>query len=307
MSPYLLLPLFLLSSCTAWSGILNDGRYSGAQYYFPTTLPHSMGNVPLNLPHCDMGAAVMMNGKAYFIGGQWCNGQGENRMIVFDPTSNTTTMMNAQTPQADFLAATAVSGTILLCSQDEAVSTCYTYATSTQSWTRVADISTSMAYVRDFTLTTIGNSAYVFGGTPQNCDESRNFAYKFDVQFVNTTWTLFPVTAMPQATSGHATLTLDSDTALVCGGCTTASRAVQNCFVYTASTNSWKPVGSMATARTGASMVMLADRIYILGGRDSNGQDLSTVEVYSVAGGGHVLPYQMAKGGVLRSTVAISF
>jgi hypothetical protein len=298
----LLFSLTLLSTCTAWSGILNDGRYSGAQYYFPTTLPHTIANVPLNLPHCDEETAVMWNGVAYFIGGQWCEGMGENKMIMFNPMTNTTTVTQAQTPNADFMQATVVNGAILLCSQDEAVSTCYTYATSTQSWTPVATISASMSYIRDFTLTTIGNSAYVFGGTRQNCDENSNAAYKFDA-----TWNLQSVTAMPYATSGHATLTIDTDNALVCGGCTTVSRAVQNCFVYTASTNSWKQAGSMATARAGASMVMLADRIYILGGRDSNGQDLSTVEVYSVTDGGHVLPYQMAKGGVLRSTVAISF
>jgi hypothetical protein len=244
----------LILSTNAWSGILLDS-YRSTQLYFPTTSPHSVGNVPFNLPHCSQGeTVVMLNGLAYFIGSQYCT-NSTNAMFIFDPKTNTSTKAQAQTPYSTYIASTVMNGMILLCNYYSNVGSCYTYSSVSQNWTMVAPMEAS---VSGFTLTTINNEAYVFGGSANGaCYGATNAVYKYNKQ-----WELIGLMPMINATSGHAVLTLSNDTALVCGGyasngsfqCT----ATPNCYIYTASKDEWKHAKPMATARVGAAMVMLA-------------------------------------------------
>jgi hypothetical protein len=45
--------------------------------------------------------------------------------------------------------------------------------------------------------------------------------------------------------------------------------------------------------------------VYILGGQDGNNKDLSSVEMYSITDGGHVLPFQLLFPGAGFSAVVI--
>src|SRR3569832_1824207 len=88
MIAIILLIVFQIYSCDAWSGIVLDGFGSGkTQLYVP-------GNPPVNTPHVDFGlshrdrqAAVMLNGNAYFIGGY----PYTNAVTIFDPSTNMST------------------------------------------------------------------------------------------------------------------------------------------------------------------------------------------------------------------------
>src|SRR5690349_14400764 len=81
-----------IKQCHTWSGILMDDLLShgGTQLYFPTTVPHTMGNATkFGLQHFLGSNAAYLNGKAYFIGGKR-EGNASALTFVFDPVTNST-------------------------------------------------------------------------------------------------------------------------------------------------------------------------------------------------------------------------
>lgn len=254
-----LFPFLILGTC-AWSGILLDSR--NPQLYLPTSSPHTIGNISFKLPNCfGTETAVMLNGLVYFISGDDCPPYHRYITYIFDPQTNVTVKSHAKTPYTDFMVSTVVNGTIVLCSATGDFA-CYTYSVSAQTWTDVTQLDVS--HPSGFALTTINNEVYVFGGGGDiyGCYDATSNSYKYDNK-----WQKIPLAPMPQATSGHSALTLSNSTALICGGFINITNttipscaATSNCFVYTASTDSWMPVKSMATARAGASMVTFDGR-----------------------------------------------
>jgi hypothetical protein len=91
---HLLTAVLLLLNLTpthTWSGILIDNE--STQLYFPSTIPHSVGNVhTFGLQHLPHSRAALLNGKVYFIGGDAVSSSNVSTSVfVFDPVTNTTT------------------------------------------------------------------------------------------------------------------------------------------------------------------------------------------------------------------------
>src|SRR4051794_8823353 len=86
-----ILLIFSTGGLDAWSGILLDGSGSGkTQLYIPGSPPINKPNVNFGLPHFLGSAAVMLNGKAYFIGGH-TGDTGLISVTMFNPSTNRST------------------------------------------------------------------------------------------------------------------------------------------------------------------------------------------------------------------------
>src|SRR5690349_9966079 len=112
----IIISILLLNPLTnAWSGILMDSS-SLTQLYFPNRIPHTAFNLSFGLPHLDFSRAVMLNGVAYFINGYDHTTQnGTNKVTVFNPATNMSTVgIPTNTPRI-YHAATVVNNKILIC------------------------------------------------------------------------------------------------------------------------------------------------------------------------------------------------
>ena len=107
------------------------------------------------------------------------------------------------------------------------------------TWTNIADLPSPGT---KFTaMVTLNGMVYVMGG------------YGLDTSVLMHdgatpgTWT--SKAAIPVARVEHSVLALDNDRALLCGG-KVSTAAVNACYIYTASTDSWATTMSMAHARS---------------------------------------------------------
>jgi hypothetical protein len=249
MIAIILLIVVQIYNCDSWSGIVLDGFQGYTQLYVP-------GNPPINTPNVDFGllhrlgqAAVMLNGKAYFIGG-WLT----NLVTIFNPSTNRSTHGAPLNVPRGNHAVTVVSDTIIVCGglNDDhpmTLSSCEQYNPSTQKWNMIKSLPTPSSI---FIMTTLNNRAYTFGGS-DTC-VSIPPAYMFDGQ----NWvSRSSIAGLPN--QDHAGVALDADRALICGGRAYNGGScdiMSNCFIYSASSDSWSQVASMAQIRCDHSMVM---------------------------------------------------
>ena len=243
---------FTTNGIAAWSGIVIDGGHDGTptQLYIPGNPPINTPNVDFGLSHLDGQAAVMLNGKAYFIGGAYTNA-----VTIFDPTTNKSTSGTPMNVARELHAATVVGDTILVCGgkddDDNYLSSCEQYTPSTQKWNMIASLSAQTAY---FVMATLNNRAYTFGNGVASCSSSPPPVYMFDGQ----SWvSRSSIVGLPY--SSHAGVAIDTDRALICGGYAYKNGScpcVSDCFIYSASSDSWTKAASMAQIRYAHSMVM---------------------------------------------------
>src|SRR5690349_5279890 len=112
---------FTTNGIAAWSGIVMDGGYGGGtQLYVPGNPPVNTPNVNFGLSHLFGQAAVMLNGKAYFIGGGYLINNSDiinttNAVTVFDPTTNKSTPGTPMNVARWSHSATVVGDTIIVC------------------------------------------------------------------------------------------------------------------------------------------------------------------------------------------------
>jgi hypothetical protein len=235
----------------SWSGIVLDWPYGrNTQLYVP-------GNPPINIPNVDFGlshlygqAAVILNGSAYFIGG---NDPSTNLVTIFNPSTNTSTTGASLNTARNHAAATVVGDTIIVCGgwyeTDRALSSCEQYNPSTQKWNMITSLPTILY---NFVMATLNNRAYTFGGSGCNFAPS---VFMFDGQ----NWVpRSSIAGLPY--EYHAGVAIDADRALVCGGYAykggSCQQGVSDCFIYSASNDSWTQAASMAQIRCAHSMVM---------------------------------------------------
>jgi hypothetical protein len=255
MIAIILLIVFLIYSCDAWSGIVMDGVNDITQLYVPGNPPINTPNVNFGLSHRFRQAAVTLNGNAYFIGGAFENFTATNLVTIFNPSTNTSTPGASLNVARYAHAATVVGDTIIVCggSNDSAqLSSCEQYNPLTQKWNMITSLPTLSEF---FVMATLNNSAYTFGGTPCNSSAPPPSAHMFDGQ----NWvTRSSIAGLPY--QYHASVALDADRALICGGEAykevDSCDWVSDCFIYTASNDSWTQAASMAQIRCDHSMVM---------------------------------------------------
>jgi hypothetical protein len=251
MIAIILLIVFQIYSCDAWSGIVLDGARGGnTQLYVPGNPPINTANVNFELSHLFGQAAVMLNGKAYFIGGDGPT----NAVTIFNPSTNTSTTGAPLNIARMFHAATVVGDTIIVCGgwneTHGAFTSCEQYNPSTQTWNMIASLPTPSVF---FVMATLNNRAYTFGGS--GVCSSALPVYMFDGQ----NWKpRSSIAGLPN--HEHAGVALDADRALICGGWTykggSCQIGVSDCFIYSASSNNWTKAASMAQIRCYHSMVM---------------------------------------------------
>jgi hypothetical protein len=103
--------------CTAWSGIIHDAQVSdgGTQMIFINQVPHVQGGVNLGLSnHQRCKAVVKSDGKLYFVGGRNTTLTYGN-VRVFDPVTNTTSILQNLNVARYGHGATVVNDTIFVC------------------------------------------------------------------------------------------------------------------------------------------------------------------------------------------------
>jgi hypothetical protein len=91
VTTFLAICLFNTHPITCWSGILITSG-DGTQLYFPTTLPHSVGDVNFSIPQYWGGKALALPNKmVLFIGGYNRTANIMHDVNIFNPMTNTTT------------------------------------------------------------------------------------------------------------------------------------------------------------------------------------------------------------------------
>jgi N-acetylneuraminic acid mutarotase len=244
----ILLLLFSTNAIAAWSGIVMDGFFD-TQLYVPGNPSIYTSNVNFGLSHRVGQAAVMFNGSAYFMGGGY-SPDTTNLVTIFNPSTNTSTNGAPLNIARIGHAATVVGDTIIVCGGYTDIASCEQYNPSTQKWNMITSLPTPSEWS---IMTTLNNRAYTFGGS-YACDGSASPVYMFDGQ----NWvTRSSIAGLPH--TDHAGVALDTDRALICGGKAYkggSCRPVSDCFIYSASSNSWTKAASMAQIRCQHSMVM---------------------------------------------------
>jgi len=275
----LVLILALAGYSNAWNGIILSGL-SGPQMYFPTTAPHSIANNLLGLPSDRSLAANQIWNQVYFTGGATTN------VYSFNLWTNTTHMGTPMKYARQFHASCVYSHSLVVCG-GVLSNTCEQFDMNTKGpWTLLPSLPQRTI---NHKMAELDGNLYLFGGSDNVVDLANVFMLN------GTAWV--PRTPIPKALNVLGLVGL-TNRALICGG-TTGHTTWSTCFVYTAKTNLWASAPSMAQARSGHSMVLLENQIYIMGGFAPNGSLLSSVEVYSMTSGGQVLPYPMAKGDAM--------
>jgi hypothetical protein len=256
---------------------------------------------------------------------------GHDSVMIFDPKTNLTTEGQRMNFARSTPVASVVNGTIIVCggnttneilpppttttghpiiatTQDPnanvqkltSTSTCEQYIPSEQKWNIIASLCVHDSYKSNnhrFAMVTLHNDVYAFGGSSgsniqygsQSYDLSKN-VYKFG----GNCW--IERKPMPFAKSDHASIAIDNDRALVCGG-----SGNTNCYIYSASLNQWSSAPKMAQTRRAHQMVIFKgkqlecflnefhlfclEQIYILSG--------NTIELYSLQTGGTIVHTDM--------------
>jgi N-acetylneuraminic acid mutarotase len=249
----ILLFLFSTNAIAAWSGIVMDGKWGNTQLYVPGNPPTNTPNVNFGLSHRYRHAAVMLNGRAYFISGVSANNTITNLVTIFNPSTNTSTTGAPLNVARHGHAATVVGDTIIVCGgafNSTALSSCEQYNPSTQKWNMITSLPTPSVF---FVMVTLNNRAYTFGESPDACGPAPP-VYMFDGQ----NWeSRSSIAGLPYW--GHAGVAIDVDRALICGGNAYkggSCQPVSDCFIYSATNDSWTQAASMAQIRCHHSMVM---------------------------------------------------
>jgi N-acetylneuraminic acid mutarotase len=261
MKQFILCILIILphALCSLWKGILLDG--TTAQLVFPNEAT-TLGSVNFGLPHFDRASVVTLSdGNAYFMGGTT---SASTQVKRFNPFTNTTTLATPMNMARSTSGATVVNDIIIVCGGERkysfnkimklysgvlasaAIATCeQSSAGVTSAWTNIASLPIT---ANSHTLVTLNGKAYSMGGY-----DHPTSVYMYD----GATW--ISKAPMSPGRYAHATVALDNDRALVCGGI--APSVVNTCQIYTASTNTWSNATSMVQARNYFVLVMLESRL----------------------------------------------
>jgi hypothetical protein len=111
------------------------------------------------------------------------------------------------------------------------------------SWTTIASIPI-VGY--DNAMVTLNGKAYVMGG----------YKNPADVRMWDDVSAWIPKATMSPGRQKHCAVVLDNDRALVCGGEAQPGGETDTCVIYTASTDLWSAVSSMAQTRINFNLVM---------------------------------------------------
>jgi hypothetical protein len=320
----ILVSILVLVASADWhlDMILMDGPGGGTQAIYPYWLTNA-GNLNYGLPHRPNSVAVLFQGQAYFIGGEYTK-----EVYIFNPMTNSSTIGASLNQGRFYHAATVANNTIIVCGSDvQTVTpfTCEQYSPTTQKWTFIHAPSTPTGYLA---MTTLNDRAYVFGGYSTNAETADVFMYdgtnwiqrapmpqpvhKHSAVTVDFSYTQVTTTMAPQTTPTGAPGAAPKEQpeyALICGGCLVDSM-IQACYIYDPEFDTYLRVRDMAQPRWSHSAVYFPNSriMTILGGIGQNGTQrisLDTIEVYSWLAG-YLLPLQLPHSADSTATVGFA-
>ena len=113
---------------------------------------------------------------------------------------------------------------------------------------------------------------------------------------------------MTQARFDHSAVKLNDGRILVAGGSTSAGTALASAEIYNPSTGHWTSTGSMAAARYGFTLTMLANGWVLAAGgySSSTSPALASAEIYDPATGGWTPTGLMANGRQFQSATLLA-
>ena len=238
-----------------FGGLGASGGNNKLQIYNPATNSWSLG---ADLPFgAGSSSTALINGKVYLAGGivyTGSTGSTTNRLVVYDPSTNTWSADKAPMPQGRNHAAAATDG--------------------------------SKLYVFGGRGPGSGDDNVVANGfdTLQIYDPATNTWQSSD----DAGSTLAP---LPQARGGTGKAVYYNGEFYVMGGETingagaTANNVYDRVDIYNPTTNTWRLGTSMPTARHGIFPVLIGQRIYVAGGGTKAGYSNSTIlEIYNPEG-----------------------
>jgi N-acetylneuraminic acid mutarotase len=241
----------------AMNTILLDGQMGKTQIYTPGAQSNPM-TPNFGLPNLYGSVAVMFNGLAYFIGGEIIS--FFDKVTVFDPSTNTTSIGSTLKHARAYHKATIVNDTIIVCggvNDTSILSSCEQFNETTQEWYEIASLPKPITY---FAMATLNNHAYVYGGYIANTgDRCGDTAHVY--MYNGSTWKT--LNAMLNSLRQHVALVLDNNRALICGGISSKDgtcHTTSDCYLYTASNDSWQIMPNMAQNRSQHSMLLFNRR-----------------------------------------------
>jgi N-acetylneuraminic acid mutarotase len=150
----------------------------------------------------------------------------------------------------------------------------YVYNSTTNSWTRKADMSIPMSRG---VSGVIDGKLYVLGGLCEYpCTYSTRRLLRYDP--VTDAWNA-TLPSCPDDHIGGSSGVIDGKF-YVTGGGHPDGTFTSKLHVYDPTTNKWSIRAPMPTTRYGAAAAVLGGRLYIMGGQLRSGGDLATVEAY---------------------------
>jgi len=273
------LVLFVFVACAhGGDEIIMDGL-NGTQLFQANGKQFTVSNENYGLPQKFASVGVFLNGQAYFIGGKK-DGNYSAEVHMFNPETTKTTPAPSMANERASHAATVLNDTILVCGGQSAnlkLSVCEMYSLTHNNWTTVHPLPNANM---EFSMSTLSDGYYSFGGYRGgvHCGATNN-VNRYD----GTQW--IARAPLPNPTRSHATIALDDNRVLLCGGWSIINNTCQmtsDCFVYEAKNDKWVIASPMSIPRQLHSMVMLNGAIYIMGGEEVNGG--KTIEIYNTGG-----------------------
>ena len=260
-------------------------------------------------PRYSFGITVY-EGKIYCIGGILSNGDATAVTEVYDTTTDTWQTKTPMPTARSQIDANVLNNKIYVVAgrtggPNTTVNTTEVYDPNSNSWSKAAAIPYPVvAYVS----AVVNNTLYVFGGQ----DEYSSSMNLNTTQIYNVTSNSWhegaPMPASTVQATAAATTGLNAPQAIyIFGGSTGFGIGSNVTYMYNPQTNNWTSVAQMPTARYAASVAVVNDQFYVIGG----GANLNTFTIneqytpfgYQVA---PEFPVTIVFSGFLAGTVLIA-
>ncbi len=230
-------------------------------------------------------ASSVIDERVYAIGGT-LGGEDASGLTTtqeYNPMTNTwTAKANMSTPRYAHCAC-AANGKIYAIGgrEDVALKTVEEYDPATNTWTTKADMPTARMGVCE----TVNGKIYVLGGGTVSNTGGTVLSVVEEYDPTTNTWTA--KANMPRARTSHASSVVNGQIYVIGGFNPTSNLPggfVNKVDVYNPATNTWATRSAdLPTLRDNLSASSLNGVIYVIGGQSSDGDALSTVEVYDPA------------------------
>jgi N-acetylneuraminic acid mutarotase len=215
-------------------------------------------NADLGLPHNMYPSAVTLpDGRAYFIGGGLSTQPSSQlpNVYVFNPATNATSAGPSMLSARGQHAATVVGTKIVVCGGNNNstadLNTCEQLLYNAPSWTAFTDMPQTRI---SHQMVTLNDNPYVIGGYVGSAQTQSVIMHNGGSSWIARA-------NIPVAVRKHSALALDANRALSCGG--QSSSIVADCYIYTATTDTWITAPATTQTRASFGLVMFSGGYFV--------------------------------------------